>query len=355
MCFFKLRNSNILIIMKRITKIDGSKRETRTRSNAIKCKEEKTAGNSKLDNFKLESKPKLSRAGTSSENSRKTKINHLKIEYDDVIPPVKIKKEEAVKESKVIKKEFDDVAVKTEVDGVYKNEENFPKNWKIVLNNLREMRKDHNAPVDSMGCDQCMDEEANPIDQRYQALLSLMLSSQTKDEITHAAMQRLNQHGCTVKNIINTSDEDLGKLIYPVGFWKSKVKYIKETSQMIVDQFNGDIPKTVKDLCKLKGVGPKMAHLCMKTAWGEVTGIGVDTHVHRISNRLKWVNTKTPEETRNELEGWLPKELWSEVNHLLVGFGQQICQPKKPQCATCLNNELCPFGIAELKCHKKTK
>lgn len=75
----------------------------------------------------------------------------------------------------------------------------------------------------------------------------------------------------------------------------------------------------------------------------------MDTHVHRISNRLGWVKTKTPEETRKGLESWLPRELWSEVNQLLVGFGQQVCLPQRPQCATCLNHELCPFGITHLK------
>lgn len=83
--------------------------------------------------------------------------------------------------------------------------------------------------------------------------------------------------------------------------------------------------------------------------------LGVDTHVHRISNRLGWVNTKTPEETRKALEDWLPQELWSEVNHLLVGFGQQICQPIKAQCATCLNHELCPYGIKYIKNELKGK
>lgn len=125
---------------------------------------------------------------------------------------------------------------------------------------------------------------------------------------------------------------------------------------MLRDQYNDDIPNTVETLCKLPGVGPKMAHICMKVAWGEVTGIGVDTHVHRISNRLGWVrNTKTPEGTRKELEEWLPQEIWSEVNHLLVGFGQQICQPVRPQCATCLNHELCPFGRSFIRKNLKCK
>lgn len=109
---------------------------------------------------------------------------------------------------------------------------------------------------------------------RYQTLVALMLSSQTKDQVTHAAMQRLKEHGLTIDNILDTSDEDLGKLIYPVGFWKSKVKYIKKTTQILKDSYNSDIPSTVEDLCKLVGVGPKMAHICMNVAWNKVTGIG---------------------------------------------------------------------------------
>lgn len=259
-----------------------------------------------------------------------SKREHIKIEPDEEIPSKTVKTDD-----------IEDVKV------------NYPLNWEVILRHLREMRKERTAPVDSMGCDQCMDDGANEKDKRYQALLSLMLSSQTRDEVTHAAMQRLIQHGCSLKNILDTSDEALGKLIYPVGFWKTKVKYIKKTSEMIQDNYDGDIPNSVTELCKLSGVGPKMAHLCMKTAWGEVTGIGVDTHVHRISNRLGWCVTKTPEGTRRTLEDWLPRELWAEVNHLLVGFGQQVCTPINPQCATCMNYAICPFGVKQLKINKK--
>merc|ERR1711981_824289 len=117
-------------------------------------------------------------------------------------------------------------------------------------------------------------------------------------------MTRLKQNGLTVDNFINTDDEILGKLIYPVGFWKKP------------------------------------------------TGIGVDTHVHRITNRLKWVsgpkssNTKTPEETRKLLESWLPVSKWIEINWLFVGFGQQICRPVNPKCNECLNRDLCPVRKA---------
>lgn len=94
-----------------------------------------------------------------------------------------------------------------------------------------------------------------------------------------------------------------------------------------------------------------MAHICMSTAWREITGIGVDVHVHRISNRIGWLPkpTKEPEQTRVGLEAWLPQNLWAEVNHLLVGFGQTVCLPIKPKCHTCLNRELCPFGMKTVK------
>ncbi|XP_067005253.1 endonuclease III-like protein 1 [Anabrus simplex] len=283
---------------------------------------------------------------TKSEPARR-KRRHLTV-VDDDVPPTKTEEISSPEKSDEVTSPY---FKKTENNGVKWE----PKDWEKVLDNIREMRKNKDAPVDGMGCDKCMDENASPEDMRYQSLISLMLSSQTKDQVTYAAMQKLKQHGLTVDNILQTDDKTLGELIYPVGFWKSKVKYIKATTQILKDQYNGDIPNTVQQLCKLPGVGPKMAHICMNVAWGIVSGIGVDTHVHRISNRLGWVQkpTKTPEETRVALESWLPYHLWDEVNHLLVGFGQQICQPVRPQCGSCLNNNLCPYGRLEVKKKKK--
>ncbi|KAH9498386.1 hypothetical protein Btru_008142, partial [Bulinus truncatus] len=232
------------------------------------------------------------------------------------------------------------------LDSVSQNKSEWqPPKWLEQLRNITEMRKSRDAPVDTMGCDVISDSNASPEVFRYQVLLSLMLSSQTKDQVTSAAMGRLREHGCNISHILSTSDDVLGQLIYPAGFWKKKVRYIKETTEILATKYNGDIPSSVKDLCSLPGVGPKMAHLVMQCAWHTVTGIGVDTHVHRISNRLGWVRepTKNPEDTRKELEDWLPRSYWSEVNHLLVGFGQQICLPIKPKCGECLNNSICPF------------
>lgn len=132
--------------------------------------------------------------------------------------------------------------------------------------------------------------------------------------------------------------------------FQRKVKYLKNTSEILLKNYNGDIPSNIQELCNLPGVGPKMAHICMQVAWNEVTGIGVDTHVHRISNRLQWVPkpTKTPEKTRIALESWLPKDIWVEINYLLVGFGQEICLPQRPKCSECLNISTCPFANNKL-------
>ncbi|KAL7668379.1 hypothetical protein ACOME3_009081 [Neoechinorhynchus agilis] len=107
---------------------------------------------------------------------------------------------------------------------------------------------------------------------------------------------------------------------------------------------NNDIPNTLQGLMNLSGVGPKMAYLAMQCAWNECVGIGVDTHVHRIANRLNWVKTKIPEETRISLESWLPKQHWPDLNKLLVGFGQTICRSIGPKCTDCLNASICQYA-----------
>ncbi|KAB0793549.1 hypothetical protein PPYR_13169 [Photinus pyralis] len=301
--------------MKRITRNSTKENPGRatTSSEAVE-----TGTKPNLSQFKLEPKRNL--------HSKRT---HVPVEYEEPTNPKK--------PSKLIEKTFASSA---------------PKDWEKAFRNLREMRKDYDAPVDTMGCDRCAEDGAPPEDQRLQSLISLMLSSQTKDQINHATMLKLREYGCNLTGMLEISEEKLGEIIRPVNFWKTKTKNIKRAVEMIRDEFNSDIPKTVEGLCRLPGVGPKMAHLCMKTAWGEISGIGVDTHVHRITNRLGWVKTKTPEDTRKALEAWLPRELWNDINLLMVGFGQQLCQPVKPQCHNCLNSDLCPTGMKELKSQK---
>ncbi|XP_058566069.1 endonuclease III-like protein 1 isoform X2 [Neofelis nebulosa] len=149
-----------------------------------------------------------------------------------------------------------------------------PRDWRQQLLNIRAMRSGKDAPVDWLGVEHCYDSDAPPKVRRYQVLLSLMLSSQTKDQVTAGAMQRLRARGLTVDSILQTDDSTLGTLIYPVGFWRSKVKYIKQTSAILQQRYGGDIPDSVAELVALPGVGPKMAHLAMAVAWGTVSGIG---------------------------------------------------------------------------------
>lgn len=178
-----------------------------------------------------------------------------------------------------------------------------------------------------------------------------MLSSQTKDTVTFDAMKRLKQRGLTPEAMSEIDVGELEKLLHPVSFYKRKAIYIKKTAKILIEKFDADIPHSIEEMVKLPGVGPKMGHICMRVGWGVVSGIGVDTHVHRISNRLKWMPkaTKEPEQTRIALEGWLPKELWSEVNELMVGFGQTVCTPINPKCGDCLNYDICPSKIPKKK------
>ncbi|KHN79451.1 putative endonuclease III -like protein [Toxocara canis] len=214
--------------------------------------------------------------------------------------------------------------------------------WKRHLENLELMRSPKDAPVDTMGCHMLGDVLASPKVYRFQILVSLMLSSQTKDQVTAAAMQRLKERGCTVEDIIALSKSELQNLLIPVGFYKKKAIYLKKVAEILHDKYESDIPNTIEDLCSLPGVGPKMAYLAMQHAWDRIEGLGIDTHIHRIANRLGWVKTSTPEQTRIALEALIPREHWVTLNKLLVGFGQQTCLPVLPKCSECLNRELCP-------------
>ncbi|VDK17462.1 unnamed protein product [Anisakis simplex] len=223
-----------------------------------------------------------------------------------------------------------------------KEDENEKPLWQQHLENLEKIRETKDAPVDTVGCDMLGDVLSSPQTYRFQILVSLMLSSQTKDEVTAAAMQRLKARGCTVENILGMDEEELRNLLIPVGFYKKKAIYLKKTASVLKEKYESDIPRSIKELCSLPGVGLKMANLTMQHAWDQIEGIGVDTHVHRIANRLGWVKTSTPEQTGAALEALIPCERWATLNKTLVGFGQQTCTPLYPKCSTCLNKDICP-------------
>lgn len=235
-----------------------------------------------------------------------------------------------------------------------------PPNWEQVYDTCAAMRKRVLAPVDTMGCERLAEEHRSPKDQRLQTLVSLMLSSQTKDTVTAAAMRNLQENlpgGFTLDSLLDVEPEQLNKFIEKVGFHNNKTKFIKAVAPILRDQHNGDIPDTAEGLIALPGVGPKMAYLCLSAAWGRHEGIGVDVHVHRITNLWGWHKTSTPEQTRAELEAWLPREKWHEINHLLVGLGQTICLPVGRRCGECdMSKEgLCPSAVAGSPVKKRVK
>jgi len=204
-----------------------------------------------------------------------------------------------------------------------------PKNWEATYAIVEELRSDRTAPLDSDGGEALPETHLGKKVYRFQVLIALMLSSQTKDAVVGDAIRGLQKHGLTPENIHKTDPETLNRLIFKVGFRNNKTKFIKNTVEILVNEYDGDIPATADDMMKLPGIGPKMAYIIENVAWGISSGIGVDTHMHRIFNVLNWVKSKTPEQTREQLEGWLPKERWSEVNMLWVGFGQESQQQKE--------------------------
>ncbi|KAJ2717095.1 alpha,alpha-trehalase nth1 [Coemansia spiralis] len=219
--------------------------------------------------------------------------------------------------------------------------------WDIVLDRIKEYRASHEAPVDTVGCEALTEEEKDPKLRRFRSLVSLMLSAQTRDEITADAVRTLSQRlpgGLTPRALSEAPIDLIHECVRRVGFWQRKANYIKEAARTCLEQYDGDIPRTVPQLLSLPGVGPKMAYLAMHAAWQDTQGIGVDTHVLRITHRLGWVHesARTPEATRHALESWMPRSLWREINPLLVGLGQTVCRGVGPKCDECPVNRFCP-------------
>jgi endonuclease-3 len=235
-----------------------------------------------------------------------------------------------------------------------------PPNWEEIYSLVAAMRATRLAPVDTMGCESLASPTASPRDQRFQTLIALMLSSQTKDTVTSAAITSLQTSlpgGLALESILAVEPDTLNNLIGKVGFHNLKTKYIKNTALLLKSDFKGDIPDTIQGLTSLPGVGPKMAYLCMSAAWGRDEGIGVDVHVHRITNLWGWCKTNNPEETRKSLESWLPRERWHGINNLLVGFGQTVCLPVGRKCGECSLAErgLCRGAVVGKTAVKRVK
>lgn len=176
----------------------------------------------------------------------------------------------------------------------------------------------------------------------YLVLIACILSLRTNDKTTYPATLRMLELAKTPQEMAKVSEEDLANAIYPVGFYKNKAKQIIELSKTIVEKLDGKVPDTIENLTKFNGVGRKTANLVLAKGFG-IPAICVDVHVHRIFNRIGYVNTKTPDETEFALREKLPQKYWLDINTLMVTHGQNVCKPTKPKCNECPIREYCEF------------
>ena len=175
----------------------------------------------------------------------------------------------------------------------------------------------------------------------FQVLIATMLSAQTRDAVTAAASARLFRAARTPATMAKLPVARIQRLIYPVSFYRHKARHVKETCRQLVARFGGRVPATMEELLTLPGVGRKTANLVLILSHASRDNICVDTHVHRISNRLGWVRTRTPDQTEQALYRVVPRRWWPQVNLFLVTWGQNVCHPVYPRCAACVISPVC--------------
>ena len=176
----------------------------------------------------------------------------------------------------------------------------------------------------------------------FQVLIATMLSAQTKDAVTFKASTKLFDRAATVRQLVQVPVPEIERLIYPVSFYRNKARHVKETCRQLIARFGGLVPTTMAELVSLPGVGRKTANLVLIVALRSTSNICVDTHVHRISNRLGWVRTRTPAQTEEALYQVAPRRWWASINLYLVTWGQNVCRPVYPACGRCALATLCP-------------
>jgi len=176
----------------------------------------------------------------------------------------------------------------------------------------------------------------------FEILIATMLSAQTRDPVTAEASARLFARARTPRAMAKLAEKEIERLIYPVSFYRNKAKHVRETCRLLVERFKGRVPGTMEELLMLPGVGRKTANLVLILSFRSRHNICVDTHVHRISNRLGWVKTRTPEETEHALYERTRRQWWPFINLYLVTWGQNICRPVYPRCGVCAIREHCP-------------
>jgi len=181
----------------------------------------------------------------------------------------------------------------------------------------------------------------------FKILISCLLSLRTQDKNTEIASKRLFAVATTPEQIIALSDSELENLIFSSGHYRKKARTLKHVSKVLLEEFSSRVPEEKEELMSIKGIGPKTANIVLAFAFGK-DALPIDTHCHRIPNRLGWINTKTPEQTEIELSQLLPKEYWKDFNAIFVQFGQTICVPISPKCSICLIEKYCQrIGVSK--------
>jgi endonuclease-3 len=186
-------------------------------------------------------------------------------------------------------------------------------------------------------------------DDAFRVLIATMLSAQTKDAVTASASARLFRAAATPRAMARLTTARIRRLIYPVSFYRTKAVHVEETCRQLIDRFDGRVPASMDELLTLPGVGRKTANLVLILAHRSADNICVDTHVHRIANRLGWVRTKTPEETEHALYRATARRWWPVINLYLVTWGQNVCRPVYPLCPQCVLADVCPkIGVTKV-------
>jgi len=214
-------------------------------------------------------------------------------------------------------------------------------NFDEIIPKLEKFVEDLDVPVVT----RIKEKELDP----FKILIGTILSLRTKDKTTEEGAIRLFSVVNKPEDLLKLSVEEIEKLIYPVGFYKRKARQIQEIAKTIIEKYGGKVPNDIEELLGIKGIGRKTANLVITEAFDDY-GICVDTHVHRISNRLGWVKTNMPEQTEMELRKILPKKYWKKINTILVTFGQNICKPVSPLCSKCPIHSSCPkIGVKKFR------
>ncbi len=205
--------------------------------------------------------------------------------------------------------------------------------WDKIVDTLRMIAEKAETPSVSIF--------ANRKSTPFQILISTIISLRTRDPVTIKSSERLFLRAPDPISISKMDTSEIAQLIYPAGFYKRKADNIKQISKTLLEKHNGLVPQNIEDLLTFPGVGRKTANLTLGLAYS-IPALCVDTHVHRIPNRMDWVKTGTPEKTEFALVKILPKKYWIEINELLVAFGQTICTPVSPKCSECPFKDDCP-------------